>query len=125
MPKPEPTETPGNELKQQTRKPYPVVKPEEYSWHCIRTLTGHVGGVLSVAISPDGQMLASGSADMTIKLWHLKTRLWHLKISGLLRTLTGHEGDVLSVAISPDGQMLASGGHDKTIKLWNLKTGDL
>jgi len=66
---------------------------------------------LSVAISPDGQTLASGSDDKTIKLWNLKT-------GDLLHTLTGHESYVLSVAISADGQTLASGSADKAIKLW-------
>jgi WD40 repeat protein len=65
-------------------------------------------------MSPDGQMLASGSEDKTIKLWNLKT-------GDLLCTLTGHEGSVRSVAISPDGQTLASGSHDNSIKLWEKK----
>jgi WD40 repeat protein len=83
----------------------------------LRTLTGHSSGVASVAISPDGQTLASGSRDETIKLWDLAT-------GKLLHTLTGHSSDVASVAISPDGQTLAS-GSDKTIKLWDLATGKL
>lgn len=107
----EPTAIPAHVLQQQTRKPEPLVPPEDVSWQCILTLTGHVYEVYSVAISPDGQTLASGSVDKTIKLWNLKT-------GDLLRTLTGHEGYVRSVAISPDGQTLASGSRDKTIKLW-------
>ncbi len=116
--KPELTETPANVLQQQTRKPESPVTPEDFSWHCIRTLTGHKDTVHSVAISPDGQTLASGSWDDTIKLWNLAT-------GKELRTLTGHKSSVQSIAISPDGQTLASGSFDKTIKLWNLKTGDL
>ncbi len=112
--KPEPTETPANVLQQQTRKPEPLVTPVDFSWLCIRTLTEHQRSVWSVAISADGQTLASGSGDSTIKLWNLKT-------GGLLRTLTGHEGSVSSVAISADGQMLASGSGDNTIKLWGKK----
>jgi WD40 repeat protein len=82
------------------------------------TLTGHSHWVLSVAFSPDGQTLASGSHDKTIKLWDVKT--------GKLRyTLRGHSGSVRSVAFSPDGQTLASGSGDKTIKLWDVKTGKL
>jgi serine/threonine protein kinase len=80
------------------------------------TLTGHSGGVYSVAISPDGQTLASGSADKTIKIWNLST-------GQEIRTLTGHSDPVRSVAFSPDGQTLASGSFDKTIKIWNLSTG--
>ena len=114
----EPTETPAKVLKKQTRKPEPVVTPEDFSWYCIRTLTEHKSYVRSVAISADGQTLASGSWDKTIKLWNLKT-------GDLLRTLTEHKNSVWSVAISADGQTLASGSADHTIKLWNLKTGDL
>jgi TIR domain/WD domain, G-beta repeat len=113
--KPEPTETPATVLKQQTRKPEPLVTPEDFSWHCIRTLIGHGYDVWSVAISADGQTLASGgSYDKTIKLWNLKTE-------DLLRTLTGHKDSVKSVAISADGQTLASGSEDHTIKLWKKK----
>ncbi len=80
------------------------------------TLTGHSKEVYSVAISPDGQILASGSYDSTIQLWHLPDRK-------PLRNLNGHSSKVKSVAFSPDGQTLASGSGDNTIKLWNLRTG--
>ena len=82
------------------------------------TLKGHSDHVISVAISPDGQLLASGSDDNTIKIWNLPS-------GRLLRTLTGHSSDVISVAISPDGQLLASGSSDNTIKIWNLGSGRL
>lgn len=52
-----------------TAKPETSVTPEDFSWHCIRTLRGHEDHVRSVAISADGQTLASGSYDNTIKLW--------------------------------------------------------
>ncbi|MDF5730295.1 MAG: serine/threonine protein kinase, partial [Rhizonema sp. PD38] len=82
-----------------------------------RTLTGHSSWVISVAISPDGNTLASGSNDKTIKLWNLAT-------GEQTRTLQGHSDLVHSVAISPDGKTLTSGSVDKTIKLWNLATGE-
>jgi WD40 repeat protein len=72
----------------------------------------------SIAISPDGQTLASGDDNATVKLWNLRT-------GELLHTLSEHSKGVWSVAISPDGQTLASGSQDKTIKLWNLPTGKL
>ncbi|MDB9539315.1 serine/threonine-protein kinase [Anabaenopsis arnoldii] len=79
------------------------------------TLIGHSHWVVSVAFSPDGQTLASGSVDKTIKLWDVKT--------GKFRdTLSGHSGSVCSVAFSPYGQTLASGSYDKTIKLWDMNT---
>ena len=96
----------------QPAKPLLSLKPEAVS--LLRTLTGHERGVESVAFSPDGQTLASGSFDGTIKLWNLAS-------GQELRTLTGHTGSVWSVAISPDGLTLASGGDDNTIKIWGKK----
>lgn len=81
------------------------------------TLKGHSSDVNSVAFSPDGQILATGSDDKTIKVWNLKTRQ-------KIHTLNGHYGWVWAVAIAPDGKTLASAGADKTIKLWNLATGE-
>jgi serine/threonine protein kinase len=81
-----------------------------------KTLTGHSETVFSVAYSPDGRYLASGSKDKTIKIWEVATGKG-------LRTLTGHSGVVLSVAYSPDGRYLASGSQDKTIKIWEVATG--
>ena len=72
--------------------------------------------VYCAALSPDGQMLASGGWDRTIKLWNVSS-------GSLIRTLTGHTSGVWSVAFSPDGQALASGSDDNTIKLWNVSDG--
>jgi len=90
------------------------------SWQSLQSqaLTGHTTSVWSVALSPDGTTLASGSKDRTIKLWSLPA-------GKLLHTLSGHGSDVLSVAISLDGKTLASGSWDKTIKLWSLPAGKL
>jgi serine/threonine protein kinase len=82
----------------------------------LRTLSGHSQSVNSVAISSDGQMLASGSWDNTIKLWEVAT-------GREIRTLRGHSYFVNSVAISSDGQMMASSSYDNTIKLWEVATG--
>jgi serine/threonine protein kinase len=90
--------------------PSPPVSPVD------KTLTGHSGQVYSLAYSPDGRYLASGSKDRTIKIWEVAT-------GKELRTLTGHSGVVLSVAYSPDGRYLASGSQDKTIKIWEVATG--
>ena len=78
-------------------------------------LEKHRGWVYSVAFSPDGQTLASGSSDATICLWNAKT-------GQHLQTLTGHNPWVLSVSFSSDGQTLASGGYDM-VRLWDVKTG--
>jgi WD40 repeat protein len=79
------------------------------------TLQGHTDGGCSVALSPDGKTLASGSIDDTIKLWDVATGKEQA-------TLKGHTFEVNSVAYSPDGKTLASatGGGDRTIKLWDI-----
>ena len=77
-------------------------------------LTGHINAVTSVAFSPDGKTLASGSVDNTIILWDVAT---HQAIG---QPLTGHTDYVNSVTFSPDGKTLASGSADSTIILWSL-----
>ena len=80
-------------------------------------LTGHTWGMHSVVLSPDGDILASGSEDTTIRLWDMHTGE-HKK------TLNGHQHRVYSVAFSPDGKTLASGSDDNTVRLWNVDTGE-
>ena len=87
----------------------------------IRTLTGHFGDVEAIAISPDGDILASGSDD-TIRLWELKTgrelcRLDH-HTGQAVRTFTNNSQTVLAVLFCPDGRTLVSSSADKTIKIW-------
>ena len=82
----------------------------------IATLTGHRSDVNSVAFSPDGNTIASGSWDDTIRLWDAATGTHKA-------TLTRHRSDVNSVAFSPDGNTIASGSDDNTIRLWDAATG--
>ncbi|MDE2808198.1 MAG: collagenase [Gemmatimonadota bacterium] len=80
----------------------------------IDTLSDHTSWVSSVAFSPDGTTLASGSGDSTVKLWNLATK-------ANTATLSDHTSWVSSVAFSPDGT-LAAGLEDGSVKLWNLAT---
>ena len=64
----------------------------------LNTLEGHTSSVSSVAITPDGTKIVSGSYDKTIKVWDIASAGGRL-----LNTLEGHTGSVSSVAITPDG----------------------
>jgi WD40 repeat protein/serine/threonine protein kinase len=79
-------------------------------------LMEHARAVFSVAVSPDGERVASSSQDGIIKIWDAKT-------AQELRSIPAHKDHVRSIAFSPDGQWLASGSWDKTVKVWDAQTG--
>jgi WD40 repeat protein len=92
-----------------------------YLWrliHCDLFTLRHTGVVESVAFSPDGKRLGTGSYDGhdgVVKLWDVAT-------GHEVATLTGHTQSVTCVAFSPDGKRLATGSYDHTVKLWDLTT---
>ena len=77
---------------------------------------GHSDYVESVAITPDGKYIVSGSSDNTIKLWDIKS-------GEEIRTFKGHSSWVILVTITQDGKYIVSGSLDNTIKLWDIKSG--
>jgi len=80
-------------------------------------LSGHEGPVFSVAYSPDGISLVSGSLDNTVKLWDAQT-------GGVVKTFYGHTKCVSSVSVSADCARIASGSWDETLRLWDIQTGE-
>ncbi|KAG9120933.1 hypothetical protein FRC07_003330 [Ceratobasidium sp. 392] len=80
-------------------------------------IVGTKSPVRSVAYSPDGAYIASGSEDNTIRIWDARTG------QQVGEPLEGHINGVGSVAYSPDGAYIASGSWDKTIRIWDARTG--
>lgn len=100
-----------------------------------RVLTGHTATVWSVAFSPDGHSVASGSADGTTRIWDLRQANPNPSVLGQLTRaatttrdrpcfsdliLAAHPNDIYSVTFDKDGSELATGSADGTIRLWRL-----
>ncbi|MFE2612309.1 hypothetical protein ACFXA2_01670 [Micromonospora chalcea] len=79
-------------------------------------LAGHAHQIEAIAFSPDGRVLATGSRDMSVRLWDTTDP----RATTPLATLTGFTGSVFSVAFSSDGRHLAAASSDKTIRIWDL-----
>ena len=80
-----------------------------------RVLVGHAHSVWSLAFTPDGSHIVSGSLDCTIRIWDVAT-------GRLERTLPG-EVMVNAVAVTPDGRWIVSGGQDGKVGVWDFATG--
>ncbi|HWT48836.1 MAG TPA: hypothetical protein VN255_09740, partial [Mycobacterium sp.] len=80
--------------------------------HTDLVMAGHTDVVKSVAFSPDGQRIISGSSDDAVRMWDAATD------RQIGAPLTGHTDIVTSVAFSPDGQRIASASADNTVRLW-------
>ena len=77
---------------------------------------GHELAVVSIAISPDSNYVATGSKDKSVKLWDLRS-------GKEVRSFQGHEHTVNTLNFSTDGKLLISGSYDKSTRVWEVATG--
>src|SRR5262249_30250659 len=96
-----------------TRKSWPRPRRVERGTAHMLILRGHEGPVRCLVYSPDGRLLASGSDDGKVKLWHL-----HTLQEGRTLTVNRLEDWVHSMTCAPDGTMLAAGDWNGWIRLW-------
>jgi WD40 repeat protein len=80
-------------------------------------IRGHSNWVTSVAFSPEGSRIVSGSRDKTIRVWDAQNG------QAMLDPIKGHSNSVTSVAFSPDSSRIVSGSQDKTIQVWDAQNG--
>lgn len=77
--------------------------------------TGHTGSIKTVAVSPNGRLMASAGEDRSIMLWDIAS-------GKRIKKLTGHTGFIYSLSFSADSGVLVSGGADSTVCVWDVNT---
>ncbi|MDB9492672.1 DnaJ domain-containing protein [Dolichospermum circinale CS-534/05] len=91
---------------------------------CLYIFSGQGEAVLSVAISPDGKQVISGTIDRKISSWELETKKYHRTFSYLTSPYS-HNGFINALVYSPNGNIIASASGDKTIRIWQSSTGTI
>jgi WD40 repeat protein len=89
------------------------------------TLKDRITEAYSVAFSPNGRRIVSGSSDHTLKVWDAETGQEMLTLQGKKTGGQGHSNTVVSVSFSPDGKRIVSGSYDTRLKVWDAETGQL
>jgi|GEM_PF-2286844 len=84
--------------------------------HSTVELRGHTSEVETVAFSPDGKRIVTGSSDNT-------ARIWNAESGRELQLLRGHRDEVNSAAFSPDGRRIVTGSSDNTARIWDAESG--
>lgn len=91
--------------------PLPFTRPQ-------KVLSGHSDRIYALAVAPSNQLIATGSADHTVKLWDATN-------GDLKLTLAGANNDLAALAFSPDGKLIAGGTSDAAIYIWGTESGEL
>ena len=82
----------------------------------IRAMCDHSGDINTIAFSPNGKLIVTGSADNTLLLWNVYT-------GKIIQSFIGHTDLVYAVSFSPSGKRIVSSSKDKTLKLWDVESG--
>ncbi|PVF91804.1 WD40 repeat-like protein [Serendipita vermifera] len=95
-----------------------VASGGQQDWAAIlNVLSGHIAPILSIAFSPDGRYIASGSEDHTVRVWNAET-------GEDIALFEGHRDTVNAVSFSSDSRLIVSGSDDCTVRIWDIETNE-